>query len=293
MRDPAIHIKLTDFITVLGNVGLKDADNLAYRIFAQAVPFSVKTRYIIAGNARVRTKAAKAIAVARNGEISVEKFNRILTAQRLDIGHKHITPIRKSTRDYTTLQEVAKMACEFCANCGIESIVEGCKAYIHLGLEKMKYSNQYALNKFKFYDAEIYKAYESFDMIDSDPKPNRTRKFHDCYAALLLEYADIERDLKNPEDYVCFVYARLEADRVGADIEDWLRAQFEELNRTVSAVPSPNQLFSANALKRYYNYFKSSGGKKTEDKVTLDWDAPKSEFEKKYAERLREKYGEA
>lgn len=286
MRNPAMHISLTDFKTVLTNVGL--SEDYAMSIFSQAVPYNIKNRYEIVGNAVVRAKAAKAIKAASPTDITPTQFNRLLTAQRIEIGHKHITPIRQGGRDFMLLKEITQMACDFCHACGFESIHDGCKAYIHLGLEKMRYANMYGLSKFKYYDAAIYKAYESYDMIQNDPKPNRTRKFHDCYAMLLMEYAAIERDLRsNCEDYVCFVYARLEADKVGADVEDWLRAQFEELNRIANVIPSPNQLFSENALKRYYSYFKSF---KDEDKVTLDYDAPKSEFEKKYAEKLREKH---
>ncbi len=294
MRDPAIHIRLTDLVTVLEGLGVETPIRLAKNILTRAVPFTIRDRYIVQGDAKTRTKATKVIAAAAQTGITTGQFNLILTAQRKELNHKHISPIRKGSRDFTLLEEVKTMACEFCTNCEFESFDEGCKVYIHLGLEKMKYGNTYGLSKFKYYDAEIYKAYESLDMIENDPDPKRTKQFLGCYIALLAEYAGIDRDdLNSPENYVCFVYTRLEADRVQADTEDWLRAQFEELQRMVDAVPTPNQLFNENALKRYYNYFRSTNkADKDADKVTLDWGAPKTEFERKYAEKMREKYSE-
>ncbi len=292
MRDPAVHIKLSSLVTVLGKAQVAKPTETAMRILRLSVPFTIRDRVTVTGDAKTRKRASRVIAANKKTEITVERFNLLLTSCRTAIGHKSISPIRKGSNDYITLKEVMMLACEFTVSCEIESVEEGCKTYIQLGLELMKYSNQYGLNKFKYYDKNIYTAYESLDMVAHDPKPKRTRKFHDIYVQLLAEYAGIERDLLKPEDYVCFLYARLEADRAGAGIEEWLRSQFEEIGRMFSGIPNPNQLFSVNALKRYYSYVRVVNKKENnsdEDKVTLDWDVPKSDFERKYAEKIRTK----
>lgn len=293
MRDPAMHIKLTDFVDVLKAVGLPQPDILALSIFTQAVSYNIKDRYIVTGNAETRKKADKVIRSAKVASMTVERFNRLLDAERRAVGHRFITPIRRGTSAFTLLKEIALMACDFCNELGIDDIDDGCKTYIKLGLMFMKQGSMYGLNKFKYYDTKIYTLYESYDMITNDPNPKRTRAYHDMYVNLLAEYAAIERDLTQPADYVCFVYARLEGDKVKANIEDWLRAQFEELGKAFNSIPNPRQLFSEWALKRYYNYVGTSNKNLDEEtEITLAYTNPTNDFERKYAEKLRLKNAE-
>ena len=292
MRNPSIHIKLDDFIVVLNKLGMANAKDIAYSIFSAAVPYNTISRSMVTGSKVVTDKAKKAIAASKAADMTVERFNLLLDNARRNAGHKHFKPIRRGTSAFLQLKEVAQQAVEFAHYCDIESVEEGCKIYIQLGLDKMKKSIQYNLVKFKYHDSGIYKAYESYDMIVNDPKPKRTKSFHDCYVMLLAEYAGISRqDLEADETYVCFVYARLEAAKVKADTEDWLRAQFEGLSRAFDAVPNPNQLFSDWATKRYYDYIKGTHNTE-ETKVTLDIETTKSDFERKYEEKMKAKYSE-
>lgn len=287
MRDPVMHIKLTDFTNILANHGFDNPKKLAMRIFQQAVPFNIKDRYLVKTNTKAVIKVNKEVKASRTASMTVQQFNRLLDAERRTIGHRHITPIRPNSPTYLLLKEVALMACDFSNSVGIENIDEGCKIYIQLGLEKMKYSNAYGLNKFKYYDNSIYSTYESYEMIHNDPESVRTKEVHDIYATLLAEYAGIQRKFEKPEEYVCFLYCRLELDRIQADIEDWLRAQFEELGRAFDSIPNPNQLFSDNALKRYYQYFKTPKAEQ-EEFINVPTSSV-SDFTKRYEEKLRTK----
>lgn len=292
MRNPTMHIKLSDFTDILSRFNLQEPEKLAKSIFSQAVPFNVRSRYIVSGNAKTRAKAERAIKAAKAADMTVQRFNLLLTTERKKAGHKFITPIRSGTPEFIQLNEIANRACEFSNNCDIASIDEGCTIFISLGLDFMKKSSQYSLGKFKYYEQQIYKLYESCDMINSDPKPKRTRMYHDCYASLLAEYAGITRELTVPQDYVNFIFARLDAEHIEAHPEDWLRSQFEQLGKMFNAVPNPNQLFGDNATKRYYDYFSTPIKDQQETKVLMDLEKPKNDFEARYQEKLRSKYSE-
>lgn len=291
-----MNIRLSDFTKILDSLGLggdrqHSVNKLAMRIFNAAVPYNVKDRVIVGGDATTRSKLAKVISAAKTAEMTVQRFNRLLDAQRRAAGHRHITPIRQNSANYTTLKEIAFMACEFSNTVGIQNIDEGCRVYIQFGLDKMKHSNTYALGKFKYYDSAIYSLYESMESIQDDPKPKLTKECYNYYVTMLAEYAGIERDLTTPEDYVCFVYTRLEADRVQADYEDWIRAQFEEMGRAYNVIPNPKQLFSEAALRRYYSYFRTPK-KEQEELINMDYAKSKDDFEERYQAKLREKYSE-
>lgn len=287
MRDPAMHIRLSDFVGILSSNGIPNPQQLALRIFEQAVPLNIRGRYHISGDAKTQRQLKKAVTSSNSSNMTVEKFNRILDAERRTAGHRHLSPIRKGTTNWTMLKDVAVMAIEFSESVGIANVDEGCKLYIQVGLELMKKSNQYALGKFKYYDDKIYKLYESYDLIATDPNPERTKEFADTYAVILMETAGISRDLSKPQDYVCFLLAREEADKVKADADDWIRAQFEEIDKAFGSLPNPNQLFSEWATKRYYQYLQIPKAQQGEELVITSRNTSKDDFMSAYEAKVK------
>lgn len=289
-KDPAMFIRLSDFTDILANNGFASPKKLAMRIFTQAVPLNIKNRYRVEGDAKTREKAHKVIKSAKTEDMTVQRFNRILDAERRKVGHRHITQIQQGSKDYQLLKDVAILAVNFAHEAGIANVDEGCQMYIQLGLEKMKRHSQYALGKFKYYDHEIYRMYESYDTVASDPEPELTKEVYDAYTRLLAEYAGFGREFSSAEDYVCFIFARIEAQKVGADMEDWVRAQFEELGRMYDSIPNPNQLFSEAALRRYYSYFRTPKSKQEE--IIVSTRTSGDDFTRKYEEKLKQLYSE-
>ncbi len=288
-RDPCMHVRLSDFVDILSCNGIDNPQSFAERIFQQALPVGIKDRWNLEADQKTKDKLAKVIAASKRSAVTVQQFNRILDRERRAIGHLHMKPIVKGTPNYLILMEVANLAADFCQQCGFESMDEGCKTYVQLGLAKMRRHSSYAIGKFKYYDTAIYQAYESHDMLANDPGPQRTKAFHDMYMLLVAEYAGISPDLTKKEDYVSFLYARLEADSIQADCEDWLRAQFELLGKWYNAVPNVNQLFGEGAVKRYWQYFRVP--QVQQDDLIVRWDTSSS-FESRYQEKLREKYAD-
>lgn len=292
MRNPCIHIRLSHLVKVLKDLGYKDCENKAEQILIKAVPYSIESRYQVTGNARINEQVKRVVSAARNNEITVASFNVLLSTARRAAGHKHFREITQADKqDFAMLRDISALAVDFAKICGFEDYVEGCKVYLTLGLEIMgKKSSQYGLNKFKSYDSKIYQAYEARAAIYEDDDVAGTRQMCDLYMLLLAEYAGISRDdLTEPNNYTSFLQARLEADKVEANYEDWLRAQFEEMGRMFDTVPELNQIYTEGAVKRYYAYIAGGSRKATLESEVITPKQTEDEFMKKYNERLKSK----
>lgn len=252
-RRPSVHMHLDDLVRVLGSIGIKNPQRVGELILEKGLPYAIKDRFLVTGDSALRKKASKAIEVAGKATISVEKFNSILYSCRIDAGHRNISNITKGDAQYTTLTEVATIAGQFSTDCGFDSVEEGCKIYVVLGLRFMKHGAQYGLNKFKYYKDQIYSLYESSATIHEDPEQDKTKQVYELWKKYIAVYGGISRELTKPEDFVYMVYIRMEADAVGAKYEHWVEAQFEFF-KAMTLVPNLNQLIGDKALNRYYDY---------------------------------------
>jgi hypothetical protein len=284
MRNPAMHIRYTDFIKVLNSVGIPKPNSTALAIFKAAVPFNIRDRYVVNGNADTQRKANRVITASKASSITVPKFHMILNSERAKVGHKYFQPILQSSPNYLMLKEVCQLAVTFATQCGFDDIYEGCRVYVYLGLDRMK--RNYGLNRFKTYDSYIYQQYEFYDLITNDVDKERSKEVCNTYIKLLIEYAGIERDdFDKPENFVNFVYTREVIDREQANIEDWIRAQFVEFSKYPnSPIPSPNQLCTDKSVDRYYTYMTQENLSSGDDVI---WAAPSNDFEQKYQEALK------
>lgn len=292
MRNPTIHIRMSHFVKILKDIGIKQPQAVAEQIFTKAVPYSILSRYQVPVSAQGKQKIGKVLAAARNDEITVTAFNRILSHARKDAGHLYFKEIRQDDKiEYPQLKDVAALAVDFCQHCNLTDVHDGCRVYLTLGLELMgNKRNQYNLGKFKTYDSRIYAAYESLKSISEDEDAVGTRHMHDLYTLLLMEYAAISRDdLLRPENYYLFILTRDEADKVDANYEDWLRAQFEEMGRMYDKVPELTQLYTAAAVKRYYSYIAEGSRKATLVDEVIRPKQQEDDFMTKYNEKLKSK----
>lgn len=283
-RDPAIHITLSNFKMILKSLGLENADTLSNRIFKAAVPYNIKDRYIIAGDAEVRKQARRVVAASASTGVSPERFNRLLTTLRTQAGHRGVVHLRISdTSNWMLLKEVTQLSNEFAESHGLDA-EEAAGHFIKLGIKLMK--RQYSLGKFKYYREKINSLYIAADMVENDPKHKQTKECYTIWRELMQKYGKFIYDLKDYEQFVIMVYVRMEADAVGASYRDWLAAQFEFFT-VFQTVPTLNQLVTDAALQRYYDYMtKKRGNKKAIRNDKTDY---KSEFDQKYFEAVRHK----
>lgn len=251
-RNPSLHIRLTDFRKVLKSVGVQNADAVAEAVFEMSVPYHIKDRYVISGSTKLVQKAKRATETASkiNG-YTPEQFNMLLTSMRMEAGSKRIPNIIKGTAEWTMLREVTSMAIEFANAFSYAVIADGVREYIRIGLKMM--GKRYGLNKFKYYNSKIYEQKESHAVLDDDKDPEGSKAFWQCWLNAMEVYAGTTLDILIPEKFVHMIYGREEADRMEADYEDWVTAQFEGL-AFVEAIPELSQFYGDNACLRYEKY---------------------------------------
>lgn len=285
MRNPSLHILKSDFVKVLASCGVKDAEALASEVMRKAVPYHVKNRSMVRISSTAVAKKVEKVVQASSG-VDVAMFNRILTEERISMGHKRIRPVRKGDPDYGMMREIAEMASEFIKMFELEK-EEGIRIYCSIGLNIM--GKKYALNKFKYYDRYIHEQAESISTIQDDEKPEDTKEMRQVYIDALVQFAGVEEKFDTPDKFVHFVYAREDADKVGANYSVWVVAQFQAL-AFLDTVPELSQLYGEKAIDRYKKYtreLKQDALPKKQKKEEDEGRVVKSKTETDYFERLR------
>lgn len=283
MRNPSIHVLKSDLLEVLSAYGLNESD--VDSIMFECRKRAVKGRVNVTAKSRTRKKVERLV---ESDSGLTEKFNGVLTAFRQSISHK-VTSIRKGSKDWLLLVEIASDAKEFCDYFKFQSVEDGFKAYIRSGIEMM--GKKYALSKFKFYKQRIFDYHEFRTAIEQDADAEGTEMFYNVYCDEMLERTGVDLELEDVEDYVHMVFGRQEADASNADYKDWVDAQFEGLS-FMNAVPELNQLYGLNAKKRYRSYMQKQGlkrNRRSDDGMPTKFS---SDAEEEYWRLIREKRGD-
>ena len=279
-RDPSIHITLSSLVAILDNIGIQNPKDTAAMVLLKASKHTLVGRQLIVGNTEIKKKLSRT-ANNNTAAISAERFNTLLTSCRIKAGHRSVKNIAQNDINYNNLKDVAKLASDFAKDFGIDNIESACKIFITIGLGYMKRSTQYSINKFKFYNEKIRKQYECEQAIKEDLTPEATAEFHEIWAATLFEYAEVERDLNTPEDYVNMVYGKQDADKAQASYKDWVKAQFEILSY-MDVVPPLGAMHGDNAISRYYEYITNI---KKPEKPSKTFDQSKQDFWDSYKKK--------
>lgn len=286
MRNPAIHITYTDLVKCLKKVAVKDPEHVASRLLEVAVPYNLKGRYIVKTTTKAATKKVeRMIASSTSGSLTVEQFNQLLYARRVQAGHRNIKPIRKDDPSYQMLKEVAGLAYHFCKDNGVEDLYYGAQVYLDLGIYLMKKQANYALNKYKYHNERIGTLYTAMRDVEDDPDKESTQEFVDLYLGMLQEYAGVERSLDVIE-WAYMVYGRQEADAEKAEYDYWIRAQFEALS-FLNSVANPQQVYGDEAKKRYYSYIGRQQHKNAKTYKETAYEDKMAAFDEAYKEKLK------
>lgn len=251
MRNPSIHIKESDLITVLQGVLCKNPNKnykeLAKEILVKAKSYSVNARGVYSSNDKVEKKVIKMRLSARS---DTAIFAQLLLLLRRQAKHRGLTLIQPGEPEWFNLKEASKLATEFCNEFQI-SLKEGYKEYIKIGLSKMK---NFSVNKFKTIHAHICNEYEAIQEIARDPTPQETLKCHSIYMGIIGDKIGFTHGYQNiPIKYRYFVKAKEEAKKLGVTLSFYIKAQFQGLE-WASAIPDPSQLVGITALERLQKY---------------------------------------
>lgn len=236
------------------------AEKLCEIILKKAYPKRLKSRsQIQVKNTKTKERLDKAKSVETD---NVEIFNRLLYAIRQAEGHRFIKAIKPTDTEFQMLKEVTQIANEFVEMYQIKPKEEGFKTFIRIGLGFI--GKKYAINKYKYHKTNIFEFYKNSVILQEDSDPKATQAFYEIWQQYMEIWANIEIELETSEQKINILYARMEADEVEADYEDWIRAQFEEL-AWLKAIPELGQLHGKKAKERYEKYLINSQRNEKED----------------------------
>lgn len=233
MRDPSIHIRRSDLVRVMRQLGMSvDKVDILFKL---CKTYRVKGRYLV-----------KDKPISDN----TGRFLAALKAIRMKQRHKGVTPIARGSKAWKQAENIAIKVDAF-ANDFDLSYDFAAKYYIEQALNRMRV---FRMNSISRYHEDIIAQYE---IENSDNKG----------AVELMEYylkkADLtkfQKDFKEPKVFVNFIKAYEEC---AGDIQGWVDAQFKGIEWS-GDLPQPNQLHGSGAQLRFKNYKDGKKKPKTE-----------------------------
>lgn len=260
MRNPVLHIKLTDLQGIFSQIGI--SSDLAIKVMevATTTKKQLKKEYIIS---TPTSKIKKKLDKNKEAESDyTENFNRILSAVQQIKQSKNIPVIFKDSKNYVLLKEIAKAAHDYASSFKFIPIEEGYKKFCEIAMEIM--GKKYKLEKIKYYLPQIYEITECLILIQADINKKGSQEFYLQWKDIALKYSVTPVDLMKQEDFLHIIYARDEADNMKAKYTDWITSQFEGLS-FLSVIPELNQMYGIGAKRRYQKYMQTKGFKKSEE----------------------------
>lgn len=250
MRDPAIHIRFSDFLKIYKSIDhTQDAEDIVDEFFIKALPYRLKGRQVL----NLKKKSLEALKrVQKTDDEFIENFLVILYDERVVAQHKYIKTINKKSSEYVTAAEIAANAQEFIQlfNLGED---DGMRQYCRIGIKMM--GKKYGLNKFKYYNARIFSEFEQALELKQDSNSKLTKEIYKYYKGKVgLSKIEFTSD---------FVYCRQVIEEEKANVSDFIDAQFEGLS-VFGAVPEPYQLHTENSKARYRIFMNGKGANKSE-----------------------------
>lgn len=246
-RDPSIHVRRSELIELIRGEGIVFPEDCVDSMMKKAVGLNIRNRIIVTAKRKAKAKMARSLAVEDN---IVERFNKIYNIQIKDHNIK-TGPIYKTSKSYLTLKEIAYNAQNFCRLFNFKKLEEGFGQYIKLGISLLK--NKYSIYRLKGYDSKIILTYENFLLLSNDPTPERTQKMHEAWRRACYEHYNSVFDTDDPNKTIAFYYAKIEADEIKADYDDWMLAQFNKWSY-LDSVPEYVQLYGDDAKLTYNKY---------------------------------------
>jgi len=242
-----------------------DYEKLADAILYKAKGKAATNRSITVSNEKILKKTEK-IKASYQSEAGL--FSATLVRIRRELKHRGINQIKQGDSEWLQIKEVAALATEFCNEYGLVQR-EGYEQYCRIALGMMR---NYSLNKFKSLHPVIFKQYDALEIIRSDKYPERTLKGHDIYCSIIEEKVGYVQGYKQqPEKYMYFVLARIEADKFDVPVGVYIKAQFVYLEFT-NSFPDPVQLIGQKAIERLQKHCYDQGIKLGKKAAKINWD---------------------
>lgn len=231
--DANINIKYSQFLNITKDIL---TEQQCKEIFMRACKFR-PTRILIKAP---KVKIVQVEKVLRHS--NEELFNNLLSAARLDKGHKFID-IRNFDPEWNMLVNISADAEEFCKLFNFTDS-QGYQVFITSGLKIM--GKNYRLQGFRYYKEKIFREQESKDAASNDPDPSMTNTVYNYF---IRHYKIKDNSAYKSLNIANFVYI---CDRIrerGISWKKYMDCQFEWFD-SFNKIPEPAYLHTEDAFNR-------------------------------------------
>ena len=238
MRNPSIHIRRSDLIKVLEDLGIDPG--VVDLLMAKAKKYSINDRIILQVNNTTRKKVEAFV------ESENDMFDRFKVIYQGFLKENSIfsRAITKSDPRNAALRDISVSVKDFCEQFGL-NYTDGAKLYLRRSLEILRGS--FTVNRLRSIPDKIFKSYE-YTFLLSD-LGNRTMA--DQFYSVFKSRYNIE--LHTDEDMAHMYYAAVDAKKAKATYQDWIDAQIEKWS-FLNTVPNLSQFHGPNAALNYSIY---------------------------------------
>lgn len=267
MKDPSIHITMSDFESLLKRLEVEDFPLKDF--FRLASGKAINTRAVVISNNKLNKQVNK-ILLASKGDASL--VADIIYATRIKLKHRGVRKINQTnTREWTNCKKLAEVCNNFCQDFGFENPREGFIAYIEFGIKKMTGARNLVQRLISMSDI-ISDSYGAKVEIDNDETPRITKEIHDYYVGCIAANTGImENYYDQPDKYIHFVNLKNFLDERGWEFHDFIDAQFEAL-AFCNGIPQIDALYGDKAIERYNKFLYKNNISRTPSVQGSLWD---------------------
>lgn len=252
MREPSVHITKSTFDQLLEEMGI-EMDSKAF--FKRARNYSVPSRSVLKGNNQKNRKKLAQIQSSSIADTSL--LADIIYYIRIKMKHQGVTKINPATSQWRYLKELAAKVNDYCQNFNlnkregyIDFVTRGMRLFQETKRKSMQSPVTYLNSNFE----RIFDAAKGEWELKHDDNPEGTEELYNIYINRILEMTGIPNNYRNdPEQYINFKYAREQADKVGADYDLYIEAQFDAL-AFCNGIPKIEDLAGEKAQERLVRY---------------------------------------
>lgn len=270
LRDPSIHIKKSDLLRICKEEGITFPEDFVANLMIKASKIKLQNRVYIVTKAQAARKAAR---LSGTNSEAVDPFNKVYYSTLMNHNMKS-KPIHKGTKAYLTLREVADNAAEFWRYFKIPSMDEAFKIYVGLGITLL--GTKFTIYRLKGADSKIRDRYENMEILENTP-PMQVHLALAAWSRSLKEFHDLSLEV-NIDQMADLARASQDATKAGADIMDWMDAQFDKWT-FMNSMPEFSQLHGDNAQLAYVKYMASQKREFTNDAERTHFKTVKDEKE--------------
>jgi len=246
MKNPSLHITLTDLTKVLKKLGRNPS---AGDILRESKKYSITSRCIIPNSETEAKKVKKINSSDLKWAYEFSKTLYLVRRQRRHIGNINYDETHK---DWPTIKQITKEALLFCENFDLEP-KEGFKEFLNIVFTKLKTFSPNRVLPLVGLIADWYKAQLR---IKTNKHKELTQRAYSKYNELVVKgsgfFTDYEKE--DPIKFVPFIeVAELCYRKYQSEVEIFIVAQFEGL-AWKNSIPDPLQLTTEKAIERFIKY---------------------------------------